>query len=464
MAIDKVVDSTSLNADLTDIANAIRAKAGTSAQLTFPEDFISGIENIPSGEGGVVPENDVEFIDYDGTILYSYTKSEFLALTDMPATPTLDGFTSQGWNWDLADAKTYVTAYGGLIIGHQCITADENTYITVSITSNTLSPTIALNFLGTLKVNWGDNSQEDELVSSSAIAVKRLTHTYAQPGVYKIKLDFSQVTEVKYIGRSGFAYIFCKSDGSSIEDNAAYNACVTEIALGKGTFAQHAFGSLTYLKKINIPYNTTTTVHQNCFYNCFNLNGIVFSKTITSLNANAFSNCLSLKKVSYTNNVAGTQTNAFEYTGIEKIFLPDRALRYVYSSIFTYTRRLKRIVIPNSITQIQSSAFNNDDCLKTALIGTGITTIGSSAFYSCKILSEVTIPEAVRTIEANAFAVCKGLGEIHFKGTTPPTITAASAFSGLPTTCKIYVPTGYLADYTSATNYPDPNTYTYLEE
>lgn len=52
MAVDKLVDSTQLNADLTSVANAIRAKSGGSSQLAFPAGFVSEIGNIPSGGGG----------------------------------------------------------------------------------------------------------------------------------------------------------------------------------------------------------------------------------------------------------------------------------------------------------------------------------------------------------------------------------------------------------------------------
>lgn len=53
---------------------------------------------------------------------------------------------------------------------------------------------------------------------------------------------------------------------------------------------------------------------------------------------------------------------------------------------------------------------------------------------------------------------------IHFLPTTPPTVAEANAWTNLPTDCTIYVPTGTLADYTTAANYPDPATYTYVEE
>lgn len=51
MALDKLVDSTQLNSDLTSVANAIRAKSGGSSQLAFPAGFVSEIQAIPSGGG-----------------------------------------------------------------------------------------------------------------------------------------------------------------------------------------------------------------------------------------------------------------------------------------------------------------------------------------------------------------------------------------------------------------------------
>lgn len=51
MALDKLVDSTQLDTDLTSVANAIRTKGGTSEQLAFPADFVSAIGDIPSGGG-----------------------------------------------------------------------------------------------------------------------------------------------------------------------------------------------------------------------------------------------------------------------------------------------------------------------------------------------------------------------------------------------------------------------------
>lgn len=45
----KLVDDTQLDSGLTSIANAIRAKGGTSASLAFPGGFVSAVGNIPTG-------------------------------------------------------------------------------------------------------------------------------------------------------------------------------------------------------------------------------------------------------------------------------------------------------------------------------------------------------------------------------------------------------------------------------
>ena len=46
MAVDKLVDSSALDGDLTLVANAIRAKTGRSAALAFPSEFVSEIASI----------------------------------------------------------------------------------------------------------------------------------------------------------------------------------------------------------------------------------------------------------------------------------------------------------------------------------------------------------------------------------------------------------------------------------
>jgi hypothetical protein len=50
----------------------------------------------------------VAFYDCDGRILYTYTKEEFLALTEMPPLPYRKGLICQEWNWDFDAAREHI--------------------------------------------------------------------------------------------------------------------------------------------------------------------------------------------------------------------------------------------------------------------------------------------------------------------------------------------------------------------
>lgn len=71
MALDKLVDSTQLDSDLTSVADAIRAKSGGSSQLAFPAGFVSEIQAIPSGGGASYTELSAVSILNDATNKYA---------------------------------------------------------------------------------------------------------------------------------------------------------------------------------------------------------------------------------------------------------------------------------------------------------------------------------------------------------------------------------------------------------
>lgn len=95
MAVDKLIDSTQLDADLTSVANAIRSKADISGTLAFPSGFVTAIGNIVQQngleyeEGTYIPTEDVN----RPTINFanSHTKPAFLiALVHLDGDPLVD--------------------------------------------------------------------------------------------------------------------------------------------------------------------------------------------------------------------------------------------------------------------------------------------------------------------------------------------------------------------------------------
>lgn len=93
---------------LVTLANAIRNKTGTSAEMTVDE-MATAVSNIPTGAPPKVAKQ-INFIDYDGTLIESYTSSEWANVSVLPSNPTHTGLTSQGWNWTKAQIDAQLTA------------------------------------------------------------------------------------------------------------------------------------------------------------------------------------------------------------------------------------------------------------------------------------------------------------------------------------------------------------------
>ena len=100
MAVDKLVDSTQLDTDLTSVANAIRTKGGTSAQLAFPSEFVAAINAISSTCEAI---SVVDTPDVHGGTIRTITAVDISDTTAVAA--------------DVADGKYFYTANGVKTVG-----------------------------------------------------------------------------------------------------------------------------------------------------------------------------------------------------------------------------------------------------------------------------------------------------------------------------------------------------------
>ena len=73
MALDKVIDSAVLDAGLTSVADAIRARGGTSEQLAFPGGFVSAVEGIQAGGG----TSEIVLPDTPGRVYIALAPSDY---------------------------------------------------------------------------------------------------------------------------------------------------------------------------------------------------------------------------------------------------------------------------------------------------------------------------------------------------------------------------------------------------
>ena len=339
MALDKVVDSAVLDAGMKSVADAIRAKAGITDLLAWPDGFKAAVEGIQTGGGGGstsdVEMKDVNFYDYDGTLVASYTLAEAQALTALPDGPTHDGLTFQGWNWSLADLKI---TNRKMNVGAMYITDDGKTRIYIRLEEGRTSPMLGVCPNGTVTVDWGDGTTPDTLTGTSTNTVKWTpNHNYATPGDYVIKLTVNGTMSVYGESSSNQYGAILRYSSSADQRNHVYQNSVKRVEIGDGvtSIGRYAFQNCYSLTSITIP-DSVTRIDSSAFYTCYSLASITIPNGVTSIGGYTFSACYSLTSITIPNGVTSIGTYAFQNC---------------YS--------LASITIPNSVTSIGGYAFKS---------------------------------------------------------------------------------------------------------
>ncbi len=344
---------------LTDVADAIRAKKGTTAKIN-PQNFSSEIASIQTGGGSSITPakpNDVNFYDYDGTILYSYSASQFSSLSSLPSLPSHAGLTCQGWNYTLANAKTYVSSYGKLNIGAMYITDDGSTRLHIRIASEGRM-TVPLNFSQTVSngvsIDWGDGTARQTFSETGNISI---SHTYANIGDYVIALIVNSGTLGLGNGTSSTATI------SSTSVNITYANMLQKVEVG----------------------NRISFLSNYCFYYCSSLKSITLPKEVTDLGNYTFEYCYSLKNVNIPIGVASMPFYGFSNCySLESVSIPSE-VSSLNSYTFEHCSTLRSIIIPSKVTSTQNYTFGYCSVLQSIIFPSKFNYIGSKSFYSCYV-------------------------------------------------------------------------------
>lgn len=481
MALDKLVDSTQLDGAMTETANALRTKGGTSAQIAWDNTygFKAAVEALPSGGGGgAVEEKDVNFIDYDGTLVASKTKAEINAMTadtDLPENPTHTGLTAQGWNWTVAQLKTQLTAMPNqkVYVGQMYTTSSGATEIDVEMQDGRLSPIMTIAVKGTVSIDWGDGTTPDTVTGTSLTTRNEQAHTYANAGRYTINVLETTGSEYSFYCSSTYLLLRKNTTGN---ENRVYTNCVKAIRIGNGikSIANYAFYCCGSLASITLP-SGVTSIGNSAFYNCYSIASITLPSGITSIVSSAFNYCYSLASIAIPSGVTSIEGNAFSNcTRLASIAIPSGVTSigssafyncYSLASItlpsdiasiglntFYYCYSLASITLPSGVTSIGNYAFYYCYSLASITLPSGVTSIGDNTFGNCLSLASITIPSRVTSIGKSAFGYCYGVKEYHIVPTTIPT-AGTTIFNSIVSDCVIYVPSAKLNDYKTASNW-----------
>lgn len=373
MSIRSQIDR--INSNIAAAYTACSEKGATMPATENSANLADTIDTI----GTVLERKDVNFYDYDGTLLYSYTSAQALALSALPTIPTHDNLSVGAWNYTLSQIQTAVTAGYQVDVGAQYVTSDGSTrlYLTISDAS-LLSPNLYVKIAdGTLTVEANGTTVATESESSSDytnhIISLSLPVPESYPAAYTVALSFS--------GNGGFK-------------------------IGQGTFETRVFGtdSIQNNTLTSVEFGTgITDISTAAFRNCGSLKSVMIPSGVTSISNSAFSHCVSLKGIVVPSGVTSIGASAFAFcSSLAAAVIPIGTVLGNFS--FSYCGSLQNIALPSDMTSIGNSVLAYCVSLKgTVILPSGVTSIGTSTFTYCSLLVHLDLsafsdPAAIPTL------------------------------------------------------------------
>ena len=262
------------------VKSAIIQKPETLVAENIAKDIeIAGVVGtLESGGGGGLVEKAVNFWDYDGTLLHSYTLAEVRTLTELPPLPTYEDtrFYAKNWGVSLNDLKAVVGFADYYVNSLPSDTKYSYCSLFVVDASNTA---INLNLYKTSSatsvIDWGDGTT----TTITATSKTTYSHTYDVVGKYVIAI-LTTTSPGVYLG------------GGSSTDGlfGASNSVLLAVKLSGCKPSNYAFANSSRLKFAIANYNNSYL-----FQNCYNLELFLGADVCGNY---AHNSCYSLKRAS----------------------------------------------------------------------------------------------------------------------------------------------------------------------
>lgn len=181
--------------------------------------------------------------------------------------------------------------------------------------------------------------------------------------------SFSLPDSVTYIGRKAFHSTGYYFDQSNWQNGLLF-------------IGNHLIHCDTFYDQPVVLPESTASIAEEAFYDCYNLPSVTIPEGIEHLYADTFNDCIALQSVT----------------------LPS-SLKTIGERTFAYCSNLTKISL-KSVEKISDEAFFACDGLTTVKLGDSLTTLGTSAFENCTNLRRITIPAATEEIGENALRYC----------------------------------------------------------
>lgn len=380
-------------------------------------------------------ESDINFWDYDGTLLYSWTLAELATKTELPPLPSHDGLICQGWNWTLQDIKD---AGRELDIGALYITDDGKTRIYVDVDTETWDDFV-LNYWqdprNATTVDWGDGTTPETVNKGSWIEHR---HVYASSGSYVITMSVKEGTTMR-LGNGSNGRKLIAND----ETDSGRCAMLRRVEVGARvtTITDQTFQFCSRLESISIPQNVGVEGYAT-FNQAMQLR-VIAIQSITNV-YRTFYQCTNLRAI--------TGTGMMNYT--DKYIINNTAVRQINFDMTAanQAQALERVHIKAVNGQVRD--FSACRSLLEVTIPADATTFVAAAFQGDNALRRVTCLGDIASIPAQVFQRCYPLRFVDFTHCTAvPTLANVNAFDSTHAQLEIRVPASLADAWKAATNW-----------
>lgn len=382
-----------INQNIAAAYTACSEKGATLPVAQNSAHLADTIDSITGGSTEVPERKDVNFFDYDGTLLYSYSIAQAAALTSLPTLPSHDGLICSGWNYTLAQVRA---ATDRLDVGCNYTTDDGSTRLYCFVQANTrisqLKICLTMEPEESATIHWGDGTTS--VVSNPALTSAR---------IITLKNDYTEMTEdtVLCIRIVGGRFML---GGTGV---TVFGEAPLELS------------SIPLLEKAHIGSNCIG-LFLGAFQNCYSLSSVAMSPTVTSIGNSVFQNCYSLASLSIPNDVTSIGKYMLENcTGLVSVSIPA-SVTGIGEQAFYSCRSLSSVIIPESVTDIGDMPFSGCTSLKTAVLHAELQTVPTQFFNECYCLTSVVLPDSIPQIGDYMFKSDSKLYRI----TIPASVTA----------------------------------------
>lgn len=356
----------------SDISTALQNKTGQVEPYDKSEmaEAINVLPEIVNEDAALV------LIDWEGTLLRSYTREEVMVLTELPNPTMLPNYAYadhewlvfQEWNWSIGGIKNYCQKYGycPLYVGAIYDTIDHLNHIDYKkgwakygTQGNDYLPNLFSRGLHKLSLCKGYNYN---YVSQ---LLKDDSYTLSHIG---IPSDFPR-NKLRFSSAHGIKNIVLPEDSTGLRNKYNFTSChglyYLNISEGITKLSENFLTTCYQLRGVNIP-DTVTLLGQGCLQSSA-YPKIQIPKSILLIQANAFGFCGGLLDIIIESKPTLENVNAFSVWGTlestRKFYVPQANLSWFstetnWADIYA---QYQFVAIEDNIEYLESLGFNVDE-------------------------------------------------------------------------------------------------------